>query len=114
MDYLNGQTTNTSFSVSLWQGETLLGWYRPKDIYSEGMLLNGTLDYLHDNSIVTVRIELKMHGVYRFQRLKALVHQQFEATELIWVNQDADIACLIPYIALPPVGQSHAVGAPRP
>lgn len=108
MDYLNGQRINSSFCVSLWQGEALLGWFRPKNLYPEGMLLNGALDYLHDNSIVTVWIELKKHDVYRFHRLKALVHQQSDVTELLWVNQNADLTRLMPYIALPPVDESRA------
>ncbi len=111
MDYLNDQTTASSFSVSLWQEEKLLGWYRPKHLYPEGMLLNGTLEKLHDNSIVTVWIELKKHGVYRFHQLKALVHQQPDATELIWVNQNADIPGLMPHIAFPPAGDHLAAGA---
>lgn len=109
MDYLNGQYIISSFSVSLWQGDTQLGWFRPKNIYPEGMLLNGALDHLHDNSIVTVWIELKKHGEYKFHRLKALVHQQSDATELIWLNQNADFAGLFPYIAIPPVGESRAM-----
>lgn len=102
MDFWNGQRINSSFSVSLWQGEALLGWYRAKDLYPEGMLLNGALDHLQDNSIVTVLIELKKHGEYTVHPLTALVCQQSGMTELLWVNQNTDLPGLIPYIALPP------------
>ena len=72
-----------------------LGWYRAKDLYPEGMLLNGMLNFLQDNSIVTVLIELKKHGEYTPHSLKALVNQQSEATELLWVNQNADLPDLL-------------------
>ncbi|MEX2469382.1 MAG: hypothetical protein WD396_06485 [Pseudohongiellaceae bacterium] len=111
MDNLNGQCINSNFSVSLWQEETLLGWYRAKDIYPEGVLLHGALDNLCDNNIVTVWIELKKQGKYSFHRRKALVCQQTDATELLWVNQNADLPSLIPFIALPPPGQRHAAAA---
>lgn len=111
MDNLNGQFVNSNFSVSLWQGEKLLGWYRAKDIYPEGMLLNGALDNLCDNNIVTVWIELKKQGKYSFHRRKALVRHQSNVTELLWVNQKADLPSLIPFIALPPPSERHVLTA---
>lgn len=106
VDNHNGEQANFSFSVSLWRNDKLLGWYRPKAVYPEGMLLNSVLDNLKDNNIVTVWFELKKQGVYTFHRSKALVHQQADATELLWVNQHADLTSLIPYIALPPAGKT--------
>lgn len=106
MNDLNAQLTNHAFAVSLWQGKTLLGWYRASYLYPEGLILNHALE-CPENSIVSVRIELNKHGKYTFRMLKALVHHKPGVTELLWLNQNADLPGMIPYIAQPLAEQNR-------
>lgn len=78
--------------VSLWRGAELLGWFRAAEIDDTGMLVNGPIDKLADNSIVTVSIEFKYRDTVNTLTVKALVvHSPESGKELWWVNQQAGL-----------------------
>ena len=96
MDHVTQSQNSTCFPVSLWQGTELLGWFRAKDIGSEGMLVTGPVEKLADSSIVTVSIELKKQNSITTHLVKALVMQpKNNGVELWWADQRADLRPLV-------------------
>lgn len=97
MDHRNGSRNSARLNVSIWQGDTHLGWYRSANLSTGGLAIRGRAPGLATNSLVRAQIEILDDGEPRYVDLQALVvHQDDAMIGLMWATDTAELAKLTP------------------
>ncbi|MEX2470043.1 MAG: PilZ domain-containing protein [Pseudohongiellaceae bacterium] len=99
MEHRNGSRIPAQLNVSVWHGDTHLGWYRTRDLGSGGLAIRGRVPGLSTNLLVRTAIEVLGDGDPKYIELRALVvHQDDQGVGMMWAADTALLEQLAPWM----------------